>query len=150
MKWLAYLLCFLSMATSSAAESLYAVVTEDDFDDVKSVILEGIAAQGMSLSHVSDIGVMLDRTGKDLGYKQRVYGKAVAIEFCSAYYSRKMMAADPNNIRFCPFKISIYTLPKAAEQIYIVYNLPEVDVTANPWLPEFASIMQEIVAKAVE
>ncbi len=39
---------------------------EEDFDTIKSYIEEGITNQGLVVAHHSDVGGMLERTGKDL------------------------------------------------------------------------------------
>ena len=78
--------------------------------DVRDQVREAITGKGIKINNVSHIGDMLIRTGKDLGYKKKVFDHAEAFEFCSATHSRFTMEADPHNIVFCPYIISVYEI----------------------------------------
>ena len=91
---------------------------EDVWDDVKNALID----RGLVINNVAHISKMLDRTGKDLGYKKRVYLNARALEFCSASVSRKTMEADPSNIVYCPYIISVYETTKEPGKIYVAYR----------------------------
>lgn len=119
------LLFFIQMA--HAAEPHLAIYsTKGTFDDVKDNVVFAINGLGMVINNTSHIGEMLERTGRDLGIDKSIYLKAEALEFCSATISRNMMEADPRNIVFCPFVISIYVLPKELDKVYIAYRKPEI------------------------
>lgn len=96
--------------------------TRGNFDDVKARVLHAIENRGLVLNYTARIGVMLARTGKDIGAAGQVYGEAEMLEFCSARISRDTMAADPRNIVFCPYGIAIYTLPKDRTTVYVGYR----------------------------
>jgi uncharacterized protein (DUF302 family) len=98
---------------------------ESDFDAVKDNLRWAIEGQGLVITAEAHIDEMLKRTGRDLGIDGDVYGHAVAFEFCSAKFSRQMMAADPHNIVFCPFVISVYNLPADPDTVFVAYRRPE-------------------------
>ena len=100
--------------------------TKGTFDDVKDNVVFAINGLGLVINNTSHVGEMLERTGRDLGIGEPIYLKAEALEFCSATISRNMMVADPRNIIFCPFIISIYVLPKEPDKVYIAYRKPEI------------------------
>lgn len=91
---------------------------EDVWDDVKNALID----RGLVVNNVAHISKMLDRTGKDLGYKKRVYLNARSLEFCSASVSRKTMEADPSNIIYCPYAISVYETTREPGKIYVAYR----------------------------
>lgn len=94
------------------------------FDEVREQTISAIGNQGLKINNISYIGKMLIRTGKDLGFKEQIYTKAQAFEFCSATVSRETMAADPHNIIFCPYIIQVYELAKQPGTIYLSYRRP--------------------------
>lgn len=100
-----------------------------DFDAVKEDLVLAIQAQGLVIDYTAHIGEMLERTGKDLGARGRLYEKAQALQFCSALVSRRTMEADPGNIAYCPYVITVYALPGQAGVVHVAYrrSLPEVD-----------------------
>jgi hypothetical protein len=100
-----------------------------DFDAVKEELVLAIQGRGLVIDYTAHIGEMLERTGKDLGATRRVYQKAQALQFCSAVVSRRSMEADPANIAYCPYVISLYTSPNDTKTVHVVYRrtLPEVD-----------------------
>ena len=119
---------FMFFAQISQAEDPHMAIysTKGTFDDVKDNVVFAINGLGLVINNTSHIGEMLERTGKELGIGEPIYLKAEALEFCSATVSRNMMEADPRNIVFCPFIISIYVLPKEPEKVYIAYRKPEI------------------------
>lgn len=94
------------------------------FEEVREQLESAVGNQGLKINNVSYIGKMLIRTGKDLGFKEKIYIKAQAFEFCSAIISRETMSADPHNIIFCPYVIQIYELAKKPGTIYLSYRRP--------------------------
>ncbi len=94
------------------------------FDEVREQVMSAIGNQGLKINNISYIGKMLIRTGKDLGFKQQIYVKAQAFEFCSATVSRETMAADPHNIIFCPYIIQVYELARQPGTIYLSFRRP--------------------------
>jgi uncharacterized protein (DUF302 family) len=99
-------------------------VTEGEFENVKDDVLLAIQNKGLVVDNTSHIHDMLERTGKDLGMTKTVFRQAEAYSFCSAVVSRKMMEADPHNIAFCPYVITVYALPDEPNRVYVAYRRP--------------------------
>jgi uncharacterized protein (DUF302 family) len=110
-----------------AAGDYMAVSTKiGNFNDVRDDVEMAITDRGLVVNNVSHVGDMLARTGKDLGDGKQVFLKAEALEFCSAVVSRKMMEADPDNIVFCPYVISVYVVPGKPNEVRIAYRRPQI------------------------
>ncbi len=92
------------------------------FDDVWEDIRRALEDRGLVISNVSHIGEMLERTGKDIGRTKKIFGNARAMEFCSAIFSRDMFEKNPHFIAFCPYQITVYTLPDDGKKIYLSYR----------------------------
>jgi len=116
--------------SAGAAAQIVSAKATGGFDEVKDSLVLAVQSRGLKIDHTAHIGNMLERTGRDVGAGNRVYGKAEAIQFCSAVVSRKMMERKAANIAFCPYVIALYTLPGDRNTVHVVYrkNLPEVDV----------------------
>src|SRR5262245_27495359 len=97
-----------SVAQSNPVLHVTAAVT---FEDVKQQLVLAIENRGLIVNHESKVGEMLERTGKDLGAKTRIYARAEVLEFCSAALSRQAMEADARLLALCPYGVGIYTLP---------------------------------------
>jgi uncharacterized protein (DUF302 family) len=121
------------------------------FEDVRDQVREAITGKGIKINNVSHIGEMLIRTGKDLGFKKKVYDHAEALEFCSATYSRATMEADPQNIVFCPYVISIYEITGEPGHIYVSYRRPNIigDEASKKSLRVVEKLIDSIVQDAV-
>jgi len=63
------------------------------------------------VDHVSHTGEMLERTKADVGGTVTLFTQADVYSFCSAALSRKVMEADPMNVRFCPYDIFVAQQP---------------------------------------
>lgn len=126
--------------------------TQGKYESVKQDIEIAITNRGLVVDHTSHIGKMLERTGKDLGLTQQVYGDAGSMQFCSAVVSRKTMEADPTNIAFCPYIIFYYTLPKDPNTVYVGYRRPlRADGTpaSHAALQEVEKLLDGIVKDAL-
>jgi len=97
-----------------------------NFKEVRDQLETAIGSKGIKINNVSYIGKMLIRTGKDLGFKKEIYTDAQAFEFCSATVSRFTMEADPHNIVFCPYIISVYELANEKGTVYMTYRRPTI------------------------
>jgi hypothetical protein len=107
-----------------------------------------IQERGMFINQVMHLGDMLDRTGKDLGFKRKIYEQADSIQFCSAILSRKMLAEDPARIVNCPFVLAVYTLPGRPGKTYIAHRaIPPEVIAHSPAMAEIAAMLDQ-VAKA--
>lgn len=130
-----------------AADAAWAISTvSGNFADVRENLVNAIQGRGLVINVNSHIGEMLERTGADIGARRRLYGTAEAFEFCSAGASRAMMEADPRHIVFCPFTLSIYTLPETPGEVHIAYRrLPDL-----PGLNAARNLLADIVREASE
>jgi hypothetical protein len=94
---------------------------------------------------------MLERTGKDLGMDEPIYGEAESIEFCSAVLSRRMTAEMPARIVNCPFIIAVYTLPDQSDTTYIVHRqIPASEVASSGVMRDVAKMLETIASSAAE
>lgn len=148
------ILCVLhSVQLSYAATPTVQMRTvRGEFSDIKERVVMALENRGLVLNYTARVGEMLDRTGRDLGVDRRVYDKAESLEFCSAAISRGTMEADPRNIAFCPYAISIYTLPRSPGAVYVVYRVPEISGTGSSAdaLRRVEKLLSDIVAEALQ
>ena len=153
LRLLGLFLCLLS-ATAFAAGKPYMVTytSKDNFESVKSAITDAITGQGLVINNTSHIGEMLERTGKDLGDAKRVFLNAESYEFCSATVSRKTMEADPHNIVFCPYIISVYVLPNEPQKTYVSFRKPELvgSPASKAALKDVEKLLRSIVKEALQ
>jgi len=98
---------------------------EGVYEDVRFDLMSAIAERGLVINNISHIGNMLARTGEGLGLGKPVYTRAEAFEFCSAELSRRMMEADPYNIVFCPYIITMFELPGEPGTVHIAFRRPQ-------------------------
>lgn len=142
----------LLAATSAAAQSdaVVEVKARGSFDDVKQMLVLTIENRGLVVNHESQVGQMLERTGRDIGASKRIYEKAELVEFCSANLSRQVMEADPRLLAFCPFGIGIYTLPDEPGTVHLVYRRPRLDGDgkAAQALKQVDQLLHDIVQEA--
>jgi hypothetical protein len=94
------------------------------FADLRERVVLAIEGRGLALGHVSRIGEMLDRTGRDLGVSGRTFLAAEVIEFCSSALSREVTAADPRFVAYCPYAITVYELAAEPGRIRVGYRRP--------------------------
>jgi uncharacterized protein (DUF302 family) len=113
----------LLLPTSFAqAEDVRGLIeVEGEYKEIREMLNMAIADQGLVIAHVSNVGEMLERTGKDLGATREPFVKAEVVEFCSASFSRKLMEADPRNLLFCPFAVAIYTVPEKPGIVHLTW-----------------------------
>jgi len=139
-------------ATCAAAQTdaVVEVKARGSFDDVKQMLVLAIENRGLVVNHESQVGEMLERTGRDIGASKRIYEKAELVEFCSASLSRQVMEADPRLLAFCPFGIGIYTLPGEAGTVHLVYRRPrlEGDGKAAQTLQQVDQLLRDILQEA--
>jgi uncharacterized protein (DUF302 family) len=98
---------------------------EGKFEDVRDDLNLAIQNRGLVVDHTSHIHNMLERTGKDLGTTARIFKNAEAYSFCSATVSRQTMEADPHNIVFCPYTLTVYVTEKEPAKVYVAYRRPQ-------------------------
>ena len=98
------------------------------FEDVRDDLKLAIEGKGLVIDHVSNVGQMLERTGKDVGSARKLYSDAQAFVFCSALLSRKTMEADPANMAMCPYSIAVYATAREPGTVHVAYR--------RPWRPD--------------
>ncbi len=146
LKWIYCVMALMlgGLAAAHAASEAVVTTTNGRFDDVSQSLVAAIEGKGLVIAHTSRVGEMLDRTGKDIGASRRVYEQTETYEFCSARVSRMMMEADASNIVYCPFAITVYTLPGKPNAVYLAYRRPPAAV------PAVGELIKSIVADAME
>lgn len=144
-------LFLFSVSAFAGGKHMVTYTSKDDFDMVKSAITEAITGKGLVINTTSHIGEMLERTGRDMGGAKQVFVKAESFEFCSATVSRKTMEADPHNIVFCPYIISVYVLPNEPKKTYVSYRKPDLVGTAasKASLQEVEKLLRSIIEEAL-
>jgi uncharacterized protein (DUF302 family) len=132
------------------SDAVVEVEARGSFEDVKQMLVLAIENRGLVVNHQSQVGEMLERTGKDLGASRRIYERAELVEFCSANLSRQVMEADPRLLAFCPFGIGIYSLPDQAGTVHLVYRRPrlEGEGRAAQALRQVDQLLHDIVQEA--
>lgn len=150
---LAATLLFAGLVHGALAASDYMAVfsKKGNFDDVRDAVDMAITDRGMVVNNVSHVGEMLERTGKDLGETRHIFLKAEVLEFCSAVVSRKMMEADPDNIVFCPYAISVYVVPEKPDEVRVSYRKPQIagSVASQKALKAVDDLLSSIVMDAL-
>jgi uncharacterized protein (DUF302 family) len=122
---LAFLFAFAMPAQAADPAHLMLAKTKARFEDVKEDVVNAVTKRGLVVDYTAHIGGMLDRTAKDVGATKKIYDRAETVQFCSATFSRNMMAADPANIVFCPYVIVIYSLAADPGTVHVGYRRPQ-------------------------
>lgn len=152
--WLScWCVAFAAQAAAPAAAPVMQVrSTSAEFDEVRERVVMALENRGLVLSYTARVGDMLERTGRDLGDARLIYGKAETLEFCSAAISRETMAADPQNIVFCPYAIALYTLPQAPRTVYLAYRVPAAvgNAASVRALRKVEKLLEEVVNEAMQ
>ncbi|MFZ5557875.1 MAG: DUF302 domain-containing protein [Pseudomonadota bacterium] len=121
------------------------------FEDVKASLVSAIEGKGLVINTVAHVGDMLERTGRDLGAKKRVFEKAEVLEFCSAAVSRATMEADPHTIIHCPYTIAVYVVAGEPGVVHVAYRRPRASRPgpAADALAGVGKLLDEIVGEAL-
>lgn len=120
---------------------------EGNYEDVRADLKDAIESRGMVISYISHAKAMLDRTGKDIGYKDSVYphGSEIFL-FCKADISQKLVRANPHNVVLCPYAIAVYDVKGEPGKVYLSYRVPPADTPAyKPVEKLLRSIIEGIV-----
>jgi uncharacterized protein (DUF302 family) len=144
------LLTFALTPGLSLAAGGYSVhESEAAFDDVMDGLKLAIEERGMYINNVMHMSEMLERTGKDLGMDEVIYGRAESVEFCSAVLSRQMTSEEPARIVNCPFIIAVYTLPGDESTTYVVHReIPEDQVSGSAVMAKIAGMLKDVASAA--
>ena len=123
---------------------------DSSFEEVKEFMELAITGKGMKISSTLHISDMQERTAKDTGLDEKLYGKAESLEFCSIAMSYKMSQAHPANLAICPLTIGIYTLPDDPDTTYITYQRPYMLGDGEQATAELIEMYDSIIESAVE
>ncbi|MCK5727377.1 MAG: hypothetical protein KAH22_11200 [Thiotrichaceae bacterium] len=135
--------------TEKATPITYTQSTDDDdFNSVKETIEMAIADQGLIVSGTLHISEMLNRTGKDLGFKP-IYKVAEGVEFCSSKISHLMAQVDPSNISMCPFTVTIYQLTEDPSKTYLSFRHVSLKGDGVKVEEKITALLQTIVDEAL-
>jgi uncharacterized protein (DUF302 family) len=120
--------------------------TEGDFDNVKQDLILTIEDQGMVISYTSHASTMLERTADAVGSKAGIYDKAEIVLFCKASLSHNMVNENPHNIVMCPYAVSIYTLKREKDRVYLSIRQPAVvDIHYAPIYEMLIGIIRQTI-----
>lgn len=136
-----------------AAGHIWVMTKKGKFEDVREDVVLAIEGRGIKINHHNYIADMLARTGQDLGATRQVYVKGEQIEFCKSDLSRAQMEADPGNIVFCPYILSIYTLPKDPELVHVAFRVPQAhgaSPATRKALKDIERLLTDIVKEALQ
>lgn len=137
--------CAVVFSTAAAAQDMVTYSTTDSFDDVIFGLENAITDKGLLVDAVSHVGEMLERTRADVGSDVVLFRNADVISFCSAALSRKVMEADPMNIRFCPYDVFVAQTEADPDNVIIGYRtFPD-----GP-MKEVEALLDEIVHSALD
>lgn len=136
------LVATLALATPACADFITRTV-DGNFDDIAFGVESAIVGRGLVIDHVSQVGDMLERTRADVGGGVTLFTSANVYQFCSATLSRKVMEADPLNIRFCPYGVVVMETPDAPGKITLGYQSMPDGV-----MQEVQALLADIVAEA--
>jgi len=147
--WVASVM-FAAVSQLALAEGAHMSVSikQGSFADAKEAVEMAITGRGFVINNVSHVGEMLERTGKDLGNSKQIFIKAESLEFCSAIVSRKMMEADPDNIVFCPYIISIYVLPEKPNEVRLAFRKSQL--AGSPASQKALMAVNELLAEIIK
>ena len=133
----------------AAADHLVSFKKTAAFEDVRDDLVMAIEGRGIKINHVNHIAEMLARTGADLGAAKQIYLKGEQIEFCKSDLSRAQMEADPANIVFCPYIISLYTTPQAPGVVHVAFRKPQASKASQKALKAVEDLLRGIVKEAL-
>ena len=78
--------------------------------------------------------------------------KAKVVEFCSSTVSRETMEADPHNIVFCPYIISVYVTADEPDKTHIAFRRPLIVGTerSKQSLQAVEDLLKSIIEETLE
>jgi hypothetical protein len=121
-----------------------------DYDFTKQNVELAVTGRGLIVSGTLHVADMLNRTAEDLGLEGDIYLKAESVEFCSAYLSHRMIAADPTNLTICPFTVAVYVLKSDPDTVYVAYRRPVLAGDGAAVEKEIIDLLDGIAREATE
>ena len=117
--------------------------TTGDYHDVRANLVEAIQARGIVISYTAHAASMLQRTAEAVGAMRQAYDNADILLFCKADLTYELTIENPHNLALCPYSISVYTLAKDFNTVYLGIRSPELQV------PEYRPI-HELLVEIIE
>ncbi len=142
------LLTGFSHSAMADGDHMLVLTKTGSFEDVRDALEMAITDRGMVVNNVSHVGDMLERTGKVIENSKQIFLKAEVLEFCSAVISRKMMEADPDNIVFCPYVISVYVVPDKPDEVRVAFRKPQI--AGSPESQTALKVVDELLSGIVK
>jgi len=93
-----------------------------EYEQIWEDLQSALSDRGLVVSSISHIGDMLVRTGQSFEGAKKIFSQARGLVFCSAVLSRTMMETNPHFIAFCPYQITVYSLPGQEGTVYLSYR----------------------------
>lgn len=150
---MATMLSLFLPALAPAADNIVVMTKRGNFEEVRDDLVMAIENRGIRINHSNYIADMLERTGRDLGATRQVYAQGEQVEFCRTNLSRAQMEADPANMVFCPYIISIYTTPKDPQLVHVAFRKPEAptaSLATRTALKGVEKLLTDIVTEALQ
>ncbi|MBI1397091.1 MAG: DUF302 domain-containing protein [Betaproteobacteria bacterium] len=123
------------------------------YQDIRDQLVFSIQEKGLVVSNILEVGDMLERTGKDLGFGRPVFSDASLVQFCSAVIAHEAVAVDPNAISLCPYTIAVYALAAEPGKVYLSYRqliTPDMSLELQATLRKAESLLDDVVSGAME
>ena len=121
--------------------------TTGDYHEVRANLVDAIESRGIVISYTAHAASMLQRTAEAVGAMRQAYDNADILLFCKADMTYELTIDNPHNLALCPYSISIYTLARDFDTVYLGIRSPEMQV------PEYRPIHEllvEIIQETLE
>ena len=119
---LPFVLAVLSVTAHADDIAVTPPVTHEvggSFDDIAFAVENAIVDAGLVIEGRTRVAEMLADADGDPGGAGDPYTHADVYSFCPAAVSRRVMRADPLNIRHCPYAIFLFETPEAPGRITV-------------------------------
>jgi hypothetical protein len=113
--------------------------TSGDYHDVKADLVDAIESRGIVISYTAHAASMLQRTADAVGALGKAYDNADILLFCKADLTYELTIKNPHNLSMCPYSVSVYTLAKELDTVYLSIRAPDLNV------PEYRPIHELLV-----
>jgi uncharacterized protein (DUF302 family) len=113
--------------------------TTGNFQDVKADLVDAIESRGIVISYIAHAANMLERTADAVGALSRAYSNADILLFCKADLTYDLTVKNPHNLPLCPYSVSVYTLAKELDTVYLSIRAPD------PGVPEYGPVHELLV-----
>lgn len=113
--------------------------TAGDYQTVRADLVDAIESRGIVISYTAHAASMLQRTASAVGALGKAYDNADILLFCKADLTYELTRKNPHNLALCPYSISVYTLARDWENVYLSIRAPD------PQVPEYTPIHELLV-----